>query len=58
MKANLDPGSSLIIPVAGTSGAIVVGEKAAVYLSGNDVSSITIKPTMIKVRGLWQWKLI
>ena len=46
----LDVGSSLIIPVRSTAGAIVIGEQAAVYLSSNSTCSISIKPTLVKVR--------
>jgi hypothetical protein len=48
-EACLDSGSSLVIPVRNTSGAMVIGEQAAVYLSANSVCSISIKPTMVKV---------
>lgn len=49
MRADLDSGSSLIIPVAGTAGAVVVGEKAAVFLSASEVCSASIQPTLVKV---------
>ena len=48
-EACLDAGSSLVVPVRNTSGAVVIGEQAAVYLSATSVCSVSIKPTMVKV---------
>ena len=48
-EACLDSGSSLIVPVRNTSGAVVIGEQAAVFLSATSVCSVSIKPTMVKV---------
>lgn len=47
-ESNLDPGSSLIIPVRNTSGAAVIGEQVAVFLSASTTCSITVKPTLVK----------
>lgn len=52
MQTNLDPGSSLVIPVRGTSGVIVVGEETVVFLSEGSPQSTGIPPTMVKVREL------
>ncbi|KAL4542634.1 hypothetical protein Ndes2526B_g09435 [Nannochloris sp. 'desiccata'] len=47
-EACLDSGSSLVVPVRNTSGAVVIGEQAAIYLSDSSVCSASIKPTMVK----------
>ena len=56
-QSNLDPGASMIIPVPGpTGGVVVVGESVIMYVrkkrSGDDqaVKSIRVKATIVKVR--------
>lgn len=45
----LDPGSSIVIPVRNTDGAVVIGNQAAVFVSRNGICSTTIRPTLVKV---------
>ena len=51
-EGSLDPGSSMVIPVRNTSGAVVIGEETAVFLSAGAPCSASIKPTIMKVRAL------
>ncbi|KAL4429821.1 hypothetical protein ABPG77_010938 [Micractinium sp. CCAP 211/92] len=50
-QSNLDAGSSMLIPVPGTAGAVVVGESVITFISANAVRSTAIKPTMVKAYG-------
>lgn len=45
----LPAGSSMLIPVPGTAGAVVVGESVITFISANAVRSTAIKPTLVKV---------
>ena len=45
----LDLGSSVVIPIRGTNGAVVIGSQAAVFVSKEGICSTTIGPTFIKV---------
>lgn len=50
-QANLDPGSSLLVPVRGAAGAVVVGESYVAYLEGGTaLRSAGLQPTLVKVR--------
>lgn len=45
----LDPSSTMLIPVKRTSGAIVVAEQAAIFVSKEGRLSCTFEPTSMKV---------
>lgn len=51
-QPNLDPGSSLLIPVRGSpAGAVVVGESYVMFVGpGGAVKSAGMPPTLIRVR--------
>jgi hypothetical protein len=49
-QSNLDAGASMLIPVPGSGGAVVVGESVITFVSATAVRSTAIKPTLVKVR--------
>ncbi|PSC68559.1 DNA damage-binding 1 [Micractinium conductrix] len=50
-QSNLDAGSSMLIPVPGSGGAVVVGESVLTFISAHAQRSTAIKPTMVKAYG-------
>jgi DNA damage-binding protein 1 len=49
--SNLDAGASMLIPVPGSGGAVVVGDSVITFVSAQTVRSAAIKPTVIKAYG-------
>lgn len=49
--SNLDAGASMLIPVPGSGGAVVVGDSVITFVSAQAVRSAAIKPTVIKAYG-------
>ncbi|KAL4855081.1 DNA damage-binding protein 1 [Chlorella vulgaris] len=50
-QSNLDAGASMLIPVPGSGGAVVVGESVITFVSATAVRSTAIKPTLVKAYG-------
>ena len=51
-QANVDPGASLLIPVRGTGGALVVGETTVAYYGKGPTRSAAVGATLVKVRKI------
>jgi DNA damage-binding protein 1 len=50
-QSNLDAGSSLVVPLKGTAGALVVGEATIRFASQHNTCSTTMRSTLIKAYG-------
>ena len=48
-ESHVDQGSTMLIPVPGSNGCIIVGEKKIQFFSSNDSSVISIAPSLVKV---------
>ena len=48
-ESHVDQGSTMLIPVPGSNGCIIVGEKKIQFFSSSDSSVVSIAPSLVKV---------
>jgi len=48
-ESHVDQGSTMLIPIPGSNGCIIVGEKKIQFISSSDSAVVSIAPSLVKV---------